>query len=81
MTWLDALGFGGSLIVVVQYFRTVKGVADTGGLPFLGTNLLGSLLVIASLSQNFNPPSFAIEVFWSGVSLYGIVRYRLRGRA
>ena len=74
MTWLDVLGFGGSLIVVVQYFRTVNGSADTAGLPFLGTNLVGSLLVIASLSQHFNPPSFAIEVFWSGVSLYGIAR-------
>jgi len=80
LTLPDLVGFVGSTIVVSQYFLSVQGKINSSGLYYPAFNLLGCFLIMFSLVYNFNPPSFFIEVFWSSVSLYGIVRYFVRGR-
>ncbi|MBE7209672.1 MAG: hypothetical protein INR65_01515 [Gluconacetobacter diazotrophicus] len=72
--WTDGAGFVGSLIIVGLYLGSVSGRMRTDGLRYASLNLFGSALLIVSLCFNFNPPSFVIELFWSAVSLYGVVR-------
>ena len=68
----NLLGYLGASIVVTAYFLNQRGLLNSGSWRFPATNLFGSVLVMASLLHNFNPPSFVIEVFWSSISLYGI---------
>jgi hypothetical protein len=70
---LQCVGFAGSLVIVSQYFRSIRGT-DTTALDFLLLNLIGSLMVVGSLTENFNMPSFLIEIFWISVSSYGIFK-------
>jgi hypothetical protein len=45
-------------------------------------NLVGSLLLIASLTVHFNVASMAMEIVWALVALIGLVRIWLkRGKA
>lgn len=69
----DMVGFAGSVVIVVQYYRSLRGRIDTTGVGYPLGNLCGSLMVMASLFVHFNMPSLCIELFWSGVSLYGVI--------
>ncbi|RBM07780.1 CBU_0592 family membrane protein [Novacetimonas cocois] len=69
----DLTGFAGSVVIVVQYYLSLRGRIDTSGVAYPLGNLCGSLLVMVSLCVHFNLPSLCIEVFWSSVSLYGVL--------
>ena len=69
----DIVGFAGSVVIVVQYYLSLRGRIDTGGVAYPLGNLCGSLMVLVSLCIHFNMPSLCIEVFWSSVSLYGVI--------
>ena len=56
-----------------------RGVLRSEDWRFPGVNLLGSLAVMLSLVWHPNDPSLVIELFWAGISLYGVWR-NLRGR-
>lgn len=77
----DFIGFAGALIIVFQYYRGISGRANVEGLAFPLINLCGCALVLYSLYHNFNPPSFVIEIFWSAVSMYGIVKALLKSKS
>jgi hypothetical protein len=74
--WLGSIssvvGYIGAGIVVVSYFFNQKGLLRSQDWRFPAMNLAGSLLVMVSLYYQPNPPSIAIEVFWSTISIYGI---------
>ncbi|CUW48319.1 hypothetical protein IFJ82_02910 [Novacetimonas hansenii] len=69
----DSIGFVGSIVIVVQYYLSLRGRIDTTGVAYPLGNLCGSLMVMASLCVHFNMPSLCIEAFWSSVSLYGVI--------
>ena len=73
------LGYLGAALIVLGYFLNQKGQLRSEDWRFPAMNLLGSVLVIASLFYHPNLPSAAIEVFWSLISIYGI-RKNLRAR-
>lgn len=66
------LGYLGAALIVLGYFLNQKGWLRSEDWRFPAMNLLGSVLVIASLFYHPNLPSAAIEVFWSLISIYGI---------
>lgn len=44
-------------------------------------NLVGALLLIASLTVHFNMASMALEIVWAVIALFGLVRAFVRARA
>jgi hypothetical protein len=69
-----AAGFVGALVLMATYFASQQGwlAADDWRFPF--GNLAGSVLIMLSLVTAWNLPSAVIEVFWTAISVYGLVR-------
>jgi hypothetical protein len=67
-------GFVGVAIIVVAYFMNQQGWLRSDDWRFPAVNLVGSLLILASLWTAWNAPSVVIEVIWSAISLYGLSR-------
>ena len=79
LTFVDAIGSFGALIVVVAYFATQMRMMNSDDLAFPVVNLVGSVLIVFSLMQNFNLASMLIEGFWIIISVIGIIQhFRLR---
>ncbi|MEX0308255.1 MAG: hypothetical protein AB3N12_12800 [Ruegeria sp.] len=79
LTFVDAIGSFGALIVVAAYFATQMRMMNSDDLAFPVVNLVGSVLIVLSLFQNFNLASMLIEGFWIIISVLGIIQYfRLR---
>ncbi len=79
LTFVDAIGSFGALIVVVAYFATQMRMMNSDDLGFPVVNLIGSVLIVFSLMQNFNLASMLIEGFWIIISVIGIIQhFRLR---
>jgi hypothetical protein len=67
-------GFAGVGFIVVAYFANQQGWLSAEDWRFPAANLLGSLLILASLWTAWNFPSAVIEVIWSAISVYGLGR-------
>lgn len=71
------IGFAGALVVVLAYWANQAGRLPSEDWRFPAANLGGSVLILVSLFHAWNWPSVVIEVFWSAISLYGLVRHRI----
>ncbi|WP_170761216.1 CBU_0592 family membrane protein [Ruegeria lacuscaerulensis] len=79
LTLADAIGSIGALVVVAAYFATQMRMMNSDDLAFPVLNLVGSILIVYSLLENFNLASMLIESFWIVISMIGILQYiRLR---
>ena len=65
---------------VIAYFAKQQGWLASHDWRFPSANLVGSLLILASLAVAWNLPAAIIEIFWAAISLYGLAR-SLRGVA
>jgi hypothetical protein len=72
-------GFVGVAIILAAYFANQQGWVSTEDWRYSAANLIGSLLILASLCSAWNFPSAVIEAIWAAISLYGLGR-RLRRR-
>ena len=80
----DAAGVAGALLISGLYLLNQMGRLEAADWRFPGGNLLGSLLIFLSLLETFNLPSVMIELFWSAISVFGLVRslgFRKAGKA
>lgn len=68
-------GGAGILCFLGAYFLLQKGVWPAAGLPYLGTNLAGAVLLMFSLLIDWNLPAFLLEAAWALITLYGMVKY------
>ena len=68
------IGSMGSILVIVVYFATQQGWLTANDWRFPAANLLGAALIIVSLITAWNFAAFLMEVFWSLISIYGLVR-------
>ncbi|HET7883187.1 MAG TPA: hypothetical protein VFL55_20040 [Acetobacteraceae bacterium] len=75
------LGFIGVGCIVAAYFANQQGWLDARDWRFPTANLVGSLLILASLWTAWNFPSAVIEVIWAAISVYGLIRRPRRGQA
>lgn len=75
LTWIDLVGTAGTLLVVMAYFLTQLRKINATGLAFPLINLVGSVLIGASLFVNFNLASALIEFFWIIISIFGIFQW------
>jgi F0F1-type ATP synthase membrane subunit c/vacuolar-type H+-ATPase subunit K len=77
----NTAGVVGAMLISGLYLLNQMGRLATTDWRFPGGNLLGSLLIFLSLVETFNLPSVLIELFWSAISVFGLVRSLGRGQA
>lgn len=73
-TAMDAIGVLGSLIVAAAYFTVSSGRVRADGVPYQLVNLVGSILILASLWVRPNPGAILMEVLWSLIALGALWR-------
>lgn len=70
----DVVGIAGVVCILLAYFLLQSNAVKGHDWPYLILNITGSLLVIVSLTDTWNLPSFLIQVSWIVISIYGIVK-------
>ena len=79
MTWTDAAGLVGVLMILIAYAASALGRLDVKGPASLLANLIGACLILVSLLLGaFNLASTAMEGAWALVAAAGLVRWALR---
>ena len=76
------IGFIGVALVLGVYFANQRGRLSAENWRFPAANLLGSCLILVSLIDRWNLPSFVINLCWAAISVLGLVngaRARARG--
>jgi hypothetical protein len=68
-------GMIGSILFLTAYFLLQKGKILHTGLCYLGMNLAGAVLLLISLSIDWNLPAFLLEAAWALISMVGIYQY------
>lgn len=74
MTLIDLAGIFGVLLILVAYAGATAGRLDPKQWPALVLNLVGALLILWSLSVDFNLSAALMEGAWALVALAGLVR-------
>lgn len=77
-SWHDVLGIAGVILILVSYLLLQMGRLDANTPAYSLSNALGSVLILISLSHNFNLSAFVIEGVWLLISLYGFTRFLAR---
>ncbi len=72
------IGFIGMACVVYAYFLIQSEKVTKHNSFYQWLNLIGAILLIISLFVHFNLGSFLIEVFWVGITLYGMIQSKRR---
>lgn len=68
------IGLVGMICVVLGYLLLQLGRLTSEHMSYQLLNLVGAVLLIVSLLAHFNLGSFLIEVFWIGITIYGIFK-------
>jgi hypothetical protein len=74
----DAAGLFGVLLMLSAYAGAQLGRLAPTGLISLLMNLLGSCLVMASLTRAFNLSAFLMEASWAAVAVFGLAKLAIR---
>ena len=78
--WANIIGLAGSAMMVVAY--AYSNIAKQINFVFFNLlNLIGSLLLIWSLTVHFNLASMALEIVWTLIALLGLVKAMKRKSA
>ena len=80
-SWHDAVGAAGVSMVLLTYLLLQMEKLKAQSPAYSLSNALGALLILVSLSHEFNLSAFVIESVWLLVSLYGFVRFLIRERS
>jgi hypothetical protein len=68
----DVVGLIGVALLIVTYAMLQFDRIDPKGFWYSFNNMVVAILVTVSLLYSFNLASMVIEVFWFGLSVYGI---------
>ncbi len=81
MSWTDAAGLAGVLVILVAYAGAALGRLNPQGVWSLAANFVGACGILASLLlANFNLSSTVMEGAWAAVALLGLARLALKRR-
>jgi len=70
----SVIGLAGVALIIWAYFLLEDRKISTRKQPFHLMNLSGSLLILVSLSHDWNLPTFLVECAWVGMSIYGMFK-------
>lgn len=82
MTWTDAAGLVGVVLILIAYALATMGRLDPKRPASLLANFVGASLILISLLRDFNLSAVVMEGAWALVALVGLLRIgwrRLRG--
>lgn len=74
----DATGVAGVVLVLGAYFLLIAGRLQETDTVYLGVNILGSALILASLGHRFNLAATVLQAAWIAITLGGALRRRGR---
>lgn len=80
MKLVDVAGLVGVVLVLIAYAGAALGRIDASKQWALGLNLLGALLILASLAYSFNLSAFVMESTWALIAVIGLVRNAFKPR-
>ena len=80
MTLIDGAGVFGVLLILIAYAGATSGKLDPKQAPALVLNLAGALLILWSLSVDFNLSAVLMEGAWALVAVAGLVRLAFQRR-
>ena len=72
--WHDLIGNIGVMLVLVCYLLLQMEKLAAGNPLFSAINGMGALMILVSLTQEFNLSAFVVEAVWFVISIYGLVR-------
>ncbi len=75
------IGFIGTTLVILAYFLLLSERCSIDSPRYHWLNLCGASLLLVSLCVHFNLGSFVIEIFWIGITLYGMLKSHKRKQA
>ncbi len=75
----DIIGFIGMFCIVAAYAYSNL-TKEMNLLMFNAINLIGAILLMVSLTVNFNLPSMVLEIIWMSIAIFGIIKALLEGR-
>ena len=78
MTLYDAIGLGGTALILGTYALTVAGRIDAQRAPALAGNFAGATLILISLSHDFNLSAAIVEGAWALIAGVGLLRLTLK---
>ena len=81
--WANVVGLIGSAIFIAA-FAYANAAASLDKVRFNIANLIGAILLLASLWVHFNLAAFVLETAWAGIAAWGLLkalRERRRGSA
>lgn len=79
--WANIVGLIGVGIILIAYFLLQCDRVSSKSLAYSVYNLVGAVLIFASLLVHWNLSSVVIEIFWMLISAYGIYRaIKMRSR-
>jgi hypothetical protein len=70
--WHDLIGNIGVLLILASYLFLQMQRLSAQGWFYSFANGVGALLVLVSLTQEFNLSAFAMELVWLLISIYGL---------
>ena len=80
MQLADTIGLLGVAFYLGSYAALQFGRLDGSSAVYTGLNLAAASCVLVSLASNFNLSSLLIQMFWIGISLYGLFRIWMKPR-
>lgn len=79
LAWHDLTGLVGVALVLLSYFGLQAGKMRGDGIIYQSMNLVGALLILLSLVNDFNLSAAVVELSWVVITLYGMIRaHRVR---
>ncbi len=79
LAWHDLTGLLGVILVLLAYFGLQAGRMRGDGFVYQLMNLIGALLILLSLANNFNLSAAVVELSWVIITVYGMIRaHRIR---
>ncbi len=69
----DIIGFVGMFCIVAAYAYSNL-TKEMNLLLFNVINLIGAILLMVSLTVNFNLPSMVLEIIWMTIAVFGIAK-------
>ena len=77
--WYDIIGSIGVGLLILTYTALQLEKIRSEALLYSLLNALGASLILISLIYSFNFAAFIVEFFWMLISIYGIIKYFLKG--
>jgi hypothetical protein len=78
--WYDVVGSIGVSTIILTYVLLQTERIKSESLFYSVLNGLGAGLIAFSLVYSFNFSAFVVEILWVLISLYGIIRYFIKGK-